>query len=50
MFAEGMLDIFAGTWFCVDHEQTLKAGKECPFCQSERLTPVEFDAWIKNQF
>lgn len=49
MFAEGTINLFAGTWRCLDHEVTLKTGKECPFCQSEVLTAAQFDAWADTQ-
>lgn len=45
-FAEGSINIFSGTWVCTEHNQTLKAGRECAFCVSDMLTPAQFDEWL----
>jgi hypothetical protein len=49
MFAEGTVDVFAGTWRCVEHDQTLKAGRECPWCMHDSLTEGDFEKWMNSQ-
>lgn len=48
-FAEGTLDLSTGTWFCLEHSQTLMVGKDCPFCAHESLSESEFNQWALTQ-
>ncbi len=44
--AEGTINLFSGTWFCTEHAQTMRVGRECAFCVSDLLTPAQFDKWL----
>ena len=48
-FNEGLVTLGDSVWFCTDHETTMKAGKDCPFCAHENMTPAEFETWIATQ-
>lgn len=44
-FREGEVNLFSGTWTCSEHAQTMRVGRECPFCVHDLLGSAEFDLW-----
>lgn len=48
-FAEGTIDLGSEFWYCTDHSTRMRAGHECAFCASERMTDAEFDHWLSEQ-
>lgn len=41
---EGVIDLFSGTWTCVEHNLTLKVGRECAFCAVDKHGVEVLDA------
>lgn len=34
-FAEGLIDLFSGTWECEEHQTQMRVAVPCPFCAVE---------------
>lgn len=47
-FAEGTVSISAGTWFCLSHSASIRAGRECPWCVWETVGETEFYKWASK--
>lgn len=47
--AEGTISLsHTDVWRCVEHEVTLAAGADCPWCMQDSLTPIEFEKWLDS--
>lgn len=44
-FVEGVISFGAGQWFCISHQITMNAGRECPWCVFETCGEAEFFKW-----